>query len=124
MSSSDGFKATEVVLGLPFPITAIFCCNDLLGLGALQFLSKTDSKRNNTLVVLGYDNLEILDITSSKLNSVAQKPRDIGLLIADLFLELTINGLKIGRTNHNIILEPEVISRTKIDLNKLIVNVP
>ncbi len=122
MSSSDGFKATEVILGLPFPITAIFCCNDLLGLGALQFLSKIDLKNSININVLGYDNLEILDITSSKLNSVAQKPRDIGLLLADLFLELKMSDSPIGCTNYNIVLEPEVISRTKIDSNKLIID--
>ena len=111
MSSTDGYMATEEILDLPFPVTAIFCSNDLLGLGVLQCLS--ESELEEKISVVGYDNLEILDTTSYKLNSIAQKPRNIGLRIADLLLDLVNGGSSHDSINHNIVLETEIISRVK-----------
>lgn len=109
MSSAAGYQATKAILDLPFPVTAIFCSNDLLGLGVLQWLSESELEAK--VSVVGYDNLEILDTTLSKLNSIAQKPSNIGSHIANIFLALANGGSRIDSINHNIVLETEVISR-------------
>jgi LacI family transcriptional regulator len=89
-------------------MTAVFAANDLLGIGALEWLAENKLSVPERMSVIGFDNLEVSDLHWIKLTTVAQPRKEMGRKAAEVLLQmLTENKL----TAQSILLHTKLIIR-------------
>ena len=88
-------------------MTALFASNDLLGIGALEWLAKNDIRVPEQMAVIGFDNLELSELHWIQLSTMAQPRKTMGQLAAELLLRM-INKEK---DTDSIVLETNLIER-------------
>jgi LacI family transcriptional regulator len=89
-------------------LSAIFSQNDLMALGAIQALTELQFKIPGDIAVVGYDDIELLELFKPLLTTVRQ-PRE---KIAVLACEALINIIKDKETEkRNLLIEPLLIIR-------------
>lgn len=91
MSSGDlnlggGYMAAKNVLKNP-QITAIFCGNDEMAMGAYQAIEESGKKIPDDISVIGFDGLEISEYLVPGLTTVYQPSFDIGFYAAQFLVE-------------------------------------
>lgn len=86
--------------------TAIFACNDLMAVGAIQACQTSGLKVPEDISIIGFDNTIISDITSPRLTSVDQNMKDIGRRAAIELLDLIENDIKIRK---KVILDTNLV---------------
>lgn len=89
-------------------ISAVFACNDLMGIGVINACKKLDKKIPDELSIVGYDNIELSEIAEPHLTTVDQNMFLLGHNAAILLLEKIENGNKYSK---KIILNNELIKR-------------
>ncbi|MFB9750101.1 LacI family DNA-binding transcriptional regulator [Paenibacillus hodogayensis] len=88
--------------------TALFCCNDLLAIGALQAAKELGVKVPRDLSIVGFDNTILATVTDPPLTSVSQPTESMGKLAVDLIIEQL--KTKVGSTPRRV-LSPELCIR-------------
>ncbi|WP_248924648.1 LacI family DNA-binding transcriptional regulator [Paenibacillus hamazuiensis] len=84
----DGYKAMAR-LREQFPsVSAVFAANDMLGIGALEWLAKHGVKVPEQVSVIGFDNVEVSDLHWIKLTTIAQPRNLMGRKAAELLLAM------------------------------------
>ncbi|MFN8078410.1 MAG: LacI family DNA-binding transcriptional regulator [Kineosporiaceae bacterium] len=88
LDTADAAKAaTERLLALPQPPTALFGAQNLVTIGALRALR--DAGRQHEVALVGFDDFELADLLQPAVTVVAQDPQEIGHLAAErLFARL------------------------------------
>ncbi|RDY25136.1 LacI family transcriptional regulator [Romboutsia weinsteinii] len=89
-------------------ISAVFACNDLMGIGIINACKKLNKKIPEDLSVIGYDNIELSEIVEPHLTTVDQNMFLLGENAATLLIEKIENGNKYSK---KIILNNELIIR-------------
>lgn len=74
----QGRIQTEALLKLSNPPTALFAMNDLLAVGALQYLREKGIAVPEEMALVGYDGIELSDLVSPSLTTVKQQPLRMG----------------------------------------------
>ena len=87
--TGGGRRALEPILN--GEVTAVFCCNDLMGMGLLLEARKHNLDLPQDLSVIGLDDIEMAAETYPALSSVALPRYAIGELAAELIFELMVN---------------------------------
>ena len=107
-SSQGGFAAMQAVLQSPQPPSAVFICNDLMGIGALSAAHEAGVRVPQDLSLVGFDDIELARFTSPPLTTIVQPKQQIGMLAVDMLLE-RIQG---GRTDtKQVLLQPALTVR-------------
>lgn len=107
-SSQGGFNAMQEILQSPHRPSAVFVCNDLMGIGALSAAHEAGLRVPQDLSVIGFDDIELARFTSPPLTTIVQPKQRIGQLAVDMLLE-RIQG---GRTEtKQMLLQPELVVR-------------
>lgn len=88
--------------------TAIFCCNDLLAIGALQAAKERGLRIPADLSIVGFDNTILATATDPPLTTVAQPTGRMGELAVDLLLEQEGSRRESPR---RAVLAPELVLR-------------
>ncbi|MBC7291736.1 MAG: LacI family DNA-binding transcriptional regulator [Actinotalea sp.] len=83
---ADGAAAMHRLLDLPEPPDAVFCFNDLLGLGALRALRDRGLSAPEDVAVVGIDDIEEGRFSAPSLSTVAPDKRAIAETAIDLLL--------------------------------------
>jgi LacI family transcriptional regulator len=84
---AGGYSKTKVLLRmLPRP-TAIFAGNDLIALGALAAIREAGLRCPEQISLIGFDGLDLTEITTPQLTSVYQSPYQMGATAAQLVLD-------------------------------------
>jgi len=99
-------QAVKAILTQENPPTAIFACNDLMAVGAIQACESSGLKVPEDISIIGFDNTIISDITSPRLTSVDQNMKDIGKRAAIELLDLIENDVKIRK---RVILDTNLV---------------
>lgn len=81
---ADGAQAARQLLALPQPPDAIFCCNDLLALGALRALAQAGVRVPEDIAVIGIDDIEEARFSTPALTTVAPDKEAIARLSVEL----------------------------------------
>lgn len=116
----DGKRGARALLQLKDKPTAIFCCNDMLAIGALQAAKDEGLQVPRDLSIIGFDNTILSNVVSPSITTVAQPMEYMAKLVFDLL----ISNLEYERTSKKrIVLRPELIVRqstaaVKKDLNE------
>ncbi|MGW8064232.1 LacI family DNA-binding transcriptional regulator [Streptomyces ziwulingensis] len=105
-----GRDAGARLLGLAQRPTAVFCANDLLALGVLQFMYTAGVTVPDDLAIVGYDDIEFAAAATVPLTSVRQPARAMGTMAADLLLQETGDRADEHRHEH-VVLQPELVVR-------------
>jgi DNA-binding LacI/PurR family transcriptional regulator len=99
--------ALELLSSLNRP-TALFCCNDLLAIGAIQAAKELGLRVPSELSIVGFDNTILATVTDPQLTTVAQPIEHMGKQAVNLLMQ----DLEQYQTVKNrIVVQPELIVR-------------
>ena len=107
-TSQGGYEAMRRLLQGSPEVSAVFVCNDLMGIGALRAAHEARLPVPQALSLVGFDDIELVRFTSPPLTSVAQPKKRIGTLAVDLLLE-RIDGRR--SEVRQVLLQPELCLR-------------
>jgi Transcriptional regulators len=107
-SIESGRVTALAILQRPSRPTAIFACNDLLAIGALQAAKELGIRVPDDLSVVGFDNTILASITDPPMTTVAQPIRAMGHQVVDLIVA-EIN--EESTVKQRVVLLPELIIR-------------
>jgi LacI family transcriptional regulator len=88
--------------------TAVFACNDLMAVGAVNACTKLGVRIPEDISIIGFDNTILAEITHPKLTSVDLNMKDIGYRAALELLDIIENGSK---SRKKIILDTNLVIR-------------
>jgi LacI family transcriptional regulator len=90
-SDRGGVQATEALLELPDPPTAIFAFNDMLAIGAMQAARARGIRIPQDLSVVGFDDTFEASIVTPTLTTVRQPLAEMGRMAVALLVRLLQN---------------------------------
>ena len=94
--------------------TAIFCCNDLMAVGALNACNYLGLKVPEDISVVGYDNTTLANVVIPKLTSVDQNMFQLGRSSAQLLIEKIETGQSKRVTFFNTVVERDSTGIAKL----------
>lgn len=94
--------------------TAIFCCNDLMAVGALNACIYLGLKVPDDISIIGYDNTNIANVVNPKITSVDQNMFQLGRTAAQLLIEKIETGQSKRITFYNTVVERESTGTAKL----------
>src|SRR5450830_410736 len=86
-TSAGGYVAACKLLSATPRPDAIFCCNDLMAIGALRAAAERGINVPNDLSIIGFDDIDLAQFVHPALTSVAQNTRKLGQMTAQCLLE-------------------------------------
>lgn len=104
-----GAEAMRQLLGLKPRPDGVFCFNDPLAMGAMNYALDQGIRIPEDIAVIGCGNLHYDDALSVPLSSINQHSRRIGQEAARI--ALTILNSKIPPKPESVILQPELVAR-------------
>jgi len=111
--AKSGWAAAERLLKRKAGMTALFCANDQMAMGALSCLQHAGVKVPGDVSVLGYDDTDVAAFLSPRLTSVHIPVADMGLNACRMLMNACYGmSLKVSR-------EFEPVTSTRDSLRKL-----
>ena len=107
-SLESGYRLTEKIMSRADAPDGIFCGNDLIALGVLQYLMEHNYKVPEDVGVIGFDDITLAGLPQIQLTTISQPRSAIGKNAAEILLQ-NIDGEELENTH--IILEPELVVR-------------
>jgi DNA-binding LacI/PurR family transcriptional regulator len=107
-SVETGKKVALKLLDWPTRPTAIFACNDLLAIGAMQAAKERKINVPDQLSIVGFDNTILATITDPPMTTIAQPIQEMGHQVVNLITQ-EINSEK--SVKQRVVLLPELIVR-------------
>ncbi|WP_199616161.1 LacI family DNA-binding transcriptional regulator [Paenibacillus alkalitolerans] len=104
----EGRRGADELLSRGDKPTAIFCCNDLLAIGAMQAAKKSGVKVPDDLSIVGFDDTILAGVTDPPLTSVAQPIERMGKQAFELLIDNLVNT---DAVKQRIVLRPELVVR-------------
>ena len=86
-SSESGEQAMAALLALDEPPTAVFACNDLMALGAMEAAGNLGLCVPQDIAVVGFDDIPPASWSRPRLTTVAQPSKMMGLALAQMLFE-------------------------------------
>lgn len=83
----SGQRAIRELLSLPEPPTAVFACNDLMAIGAINAALDMGVRIPEDLAIVGFDNIPEATLIRPKLTTVAQYPVEMARQLASALFE-------------------------------------
>ena len=116
LTAAEGQRAVteQVAPLLGTGVTAVFCANDLIALGALRALQMLGIAVPQQVSLVGYDDDDFAEMLSAPLTTVRQQPYLLGQAAARLVLRLIEGASTDGRaddTERGELFEPELVPR-------------
>ena len=111
LTVEEGRRAGERLASMPTRKrpTAVFCANDLLGLGVLQAFTANGIRVPDDIALVGYDDIEYAAAAAVPLSSVRQPRELLGRTAVQLLLEEVSGEPHVHR---QVVFDPELIVRT------------
>jgi len=104
-----GIKATEALLKLKSPPTAIFSSNNLMTIGAYITLKRLKKNIPKDVAVIGFDDLEWAEALDPPLTAISQPTYTIGATAGQLLMQRLLN--EGPREKQNIVLKTSLVVR-------------
>jgi len=86
-SMASGYCAMQRLLALPVPPTAVFACDDLMAMGALEAVQQSGRRVPEDVAIVGFDDIPATSWVRPHLTTVAQYPGEMGALLAKALFE-------------------------------------
>jgi LacI family transcriptional regulator len=104
-----GQEATRELLDVNPQLTAVFCYNDLVAIGALHACAELGHRVPDDLTVVGFDDIPLAALVTPPLTTCRVPRYELGIQAVRLLLD-QINGCPSGCAAH-VVLQPELIIR-------------
>jgi len=98
-----GTSAMNRLLELPDPPTAVFVCNDVMAIGALQSLRNRNVRVPEDMSIIGFDDIELASAVSPKLTTIQQPIVELGTQIVKTLIERIKQNDEKNRGTRNIL---------------------
>ena len=82
-----GAEGMARLLSLPKPPTAVMCCNDMAGMGALKTMSARSLVAGRDVSLIGFDDLPLCSFTQPSLTTIRFSPGELASLAFRALLE-------------------------------------
>lgn len=106
-----GFEAFERLFAKGQLPSALFVCNDMMAMGAINAASKHGVRIPEDLSIIGYDDLHISKFMSPALTTIHQPKFRLGQAAVDAVL----NKLQNQQSEHQVVqLEPKLVERDTV----------
>jgi LacI family repressor for deo operon, udp, cdd, tsx, nupC, and nupG len=92
-SIDSGIAAASRLLALPSPPTAIFCFNDEMAIGVLEYANRMHRRVPEQLSVIGFDDIRFARYVTPALTTISQPMLDIGRETVRLLLAILTGAL-------------------------------
>lgn len=92
-SVESGLHAMRSLLSLPAPPTAVFACNDLMAIGAMEAAGQRGLRIPEDVAVMGFDDVPAASWVRPRLTTIAQYPEQMGTVLANALFQ-RIDGNK------------------------------
>lgn len=105
----SGYKLTKEIINNNKDVTAIFVCNNMMTVGAINALNEMEIKIGQDISLLGFDDLELFTYLGLNISVVCRPTSEMGKMA----FEVLAKRLKDEQlcTTQNIVLKPSVIIR-------------
>ena len=107
-SLDNGAKCVKELLQREHPPTAIFACNDLIAIGAIQGARELGIQVPSDLSIVGFDNTILATTTVPALTTISQPIEEMGRKIVDVLIE-EIHKRVV--TRERVLFKPSLIIR-------------
>ncbi len=107
-SIESGLEASHALLDRKHPPSALFCFNDEMAMGVMEYCREMDISVPEKLSLVGFDDIRFARYCNPPLTTVHQPTKNIGRTAMQLLLEL-MSGKKI--TQMNRILPTKLVIR-------------
>ncbi|WP_445670219.1 LacI family DNA-binding transcriptional regulator [Paenibacillus sp. PL2-23] len=104
-SLKDGKASALALLSQAERPTAIFCCNDMLAIGALQAAKTAGLRIPDDCSIVGFDDTVLASVTDPPLTTIAQPIERLGQLAVQYVLR------EPERTPERVVLPPALVQR-------------
>jgi LacI family transcriptional regulator len=84
---TGGYAKAKILLHMTPRPTAILACNDMIALGALMAIHDENLRCPEDISLIGFDGLDLTEMTTPQLSSVYQSSYDLGAAAAQLALD-------------------------------------
>lgn len=108
---NNGRKLARNLLHLKNPPTAIFACNDLTAIGAMNELSLHNVSVPQDISIIGFDNIEFGQMVMPALTTVDQPNYEMGRQACNILLNM-IKGE--AAPDVEIMLQPKLVERASV----------
>jgi LacI family transcriptional regulator, repressor for deo operon, udp, cdd, tsx, nupC, and nupG len=103
-----GMDATDLLMRIPEPPTALFCANDDSALGAMKRLADLGFKVPQDISVVGFDDIETAQTADPPLTTIRQPRFALGLTAMRMLIDI-LAGRRLER--RGVVLPTEMILR-------------
>lgn len=111
MTAMDGVLGARELHSLPESLrpTGVLCANDMVALGVLQECLRQGTQIPEDLSIIGYDGLDLTNITAIPLTTIAQPRREMGSVgVRLLFDEIESPAT---HSHEQVLFRPQLIER-------------
>lgn len=112
----DGYELMLQILELDHYPSAMFCCNDMMALGAMSAISEKGLCVPRDISIIGYDDIHSSRFFSPPLTTVSQPKQSLGEQAAvRLFTRISQKSIQFKNSQPNIIeFMPELVIRKSV----------
>ncbi|MCY9665812.1 LacI family transcriptional regulator [Paenibacillus alginolyticus] len=103
---NDGMLASEQLLKVPSPPTAIFASTEALAIGAIKRVRELGLRLPEDISIVGFDNTMFGQMFDPQITTIAQPIYDMGQKVMELLIE-EINEPK--KVKQRIVMTPELV---------------
>ncbi|GAA4383535.1 LacI family DNA-binding transcriptional regulator [Hymenobacter koreensis] len=115
LSILDGSRGMEQLLLQDPSLDAVFSCNDLASVGAMQVLKRQGRRVPHDVALVGFSNELFASLTEPMLSSVDQRGEEMGRTAVHLLLEMVAQGPD-NVAPRQVLLQPELLVRESSQL--------
>lgn len=105
-----GIQAMQALLSLPEPPTGVFCCNDLMAIGAMRAVRSAGLRVPEDISLVGFDDIFMASAVTPALTTVAQPIEEIAEKAARLLLE-RVHSPQPKKPTERVVFQPRLVVR-------------
>lgn len=112
----DGYECMNKMLTQSELPTAVFCCNDVMALGAISAITEKGLRVPDDISIIGYDNIHASRFYAPPLTTVHQSKSRLGAQAVNLLFERIAQKEKgdLPATHSRIDIHPELVVRKSV----------
>ncbi|WP_394866764.1 LacI family DNA-binding transcriptional regulator [Paraclostridium bifermentans] len=105
----SGYNLTKEIINNNKDVTAIFSCNNMMTLGAINALNEMDIKIGEDISLLGFDDLEFFTYLGLNISVVSRQTSEMGKIAFEVLSKKILEEEPYA--TQNIVLKPSIVLR-------------
>ncbi|MBN8047555.1 LacI family DNA-binding transcriptional regulator [Paraclostridium bifermentans] len=105
----SGYNLTKEIINNNKDVTAIFSCNNMMTLGAINALNEMDIKIGEDISLLGFDDLEFFTYLGLNISVISRQTSEMGKIAFEVLSKKILEEEPYA--TQNIVLKPSIVLR-------------